>query len=173
LKIQISLDKKSIDKAIKQLEKYKKKLDKNSEKGCMKIAKKLAEIGQEYATNGFGGALYDGTNDTVVTYEKTDNGYKIIASGNAVCFIEFGAGVYYNGSGSNYPGIKPPEISGIGEYPSEDGTVKGYGKRQAWGFYDNGGLVITHGNPPYSVMYRTKQQLIKELPKIAKEVFSK
>ncbi|MBQ0097908.1 MAG: hypothetical protein KBS62_03105 [Oscillospiraceae bacterium] len=162
MKIKVSLNGSSIQDTINRLNQRKKALKDE----CLEIAKRLAELGREYAEQGFGGALYDGDNDVKVHIEQTENGYKIVAKGQAVCFLEFGAGVYYNGTG-RYEGIRPAGVVGIGEYG------QGKGKRNAWGFYDNGGLVITHGNPPYSVMYRTAQQLRKELPKIAKEVFNK
>lgn len=46
---------------------------------------RVAEYGREHADEGFGGAVS-------VTLEPIDNGYAIVASGQAVGFLEFGAG---------------------------------------------------------------------------------
>lgn len=60
------------------------------------FVKTLAEKGVEVARVKFSGAQYDGTND--VTVDMTANGTSatVYASGNAVAFIEFGAGTSYN-----------------------------------------------------------------------------
>ena len=60
----------------------------------------LARIGMQEASVRFSTAQYDGTNDSNVTIEKTQNGYNVVANGNAVAFIEFGAGVHYNAGSS-------------------------------------------------------------------------
>ena len=56
-------------------------------------------------------------NDSPVSVEfRIENNTMIIsASGEQVCFLEFGAGVYYNGM-MNYPIPLPEGIVGIGEY---------------------------------------------------------
>ena len=83
----------------------------------------------------------------------------------AVFFIEFGAGVYYNGS-EPYPEPRPKDIVGIGEYGH------GWGKRQAWVFYDsNGEKVVTHGNPAEMPMFYAKEEVLVRLNEIAREVF--
>lgn len=130
------------------------------------MALKLAEYGAEEARVRFAGAQYDGTNDTRVTVEPVPNGYKIIASGGSVFFIEFGAGVYYNGS-EPYPEPRPAGIVGIGEYG------KGKGKQNAWGFYDDSGdLVVTRGNPAAMPMYHASRVMFQDVERIAREVFA-
>ena len=133
----MSLSTKSISQAIKELKAYRDSLDDKQQQ----LLDELANIGVREASVRFTTAMYDGVNDTEVTLETIAGGYRIVAAGNAVAFIEFGTGVYHNPS-EPYPNPRPNGIVGIGEYG------KGYGKRQAWGYRDEGGnLVITHGNP--------------------------
>lgn len=55
----------------------------------------LAEAGRDEAERGFAESDYEGENSSVdITTEKEDMGFRIIASGEAVSFMEFGTGVY-------------------------------------------------------------------------------
>jgi hypothetical protein len=159
--IRMNLSEASIDSAIQQLQAYRNSLDAKKDQ----LLKRLAEIGVREASVRFTTAMYDGVNDSSVSLETNASGYVIKASGNAVAFIEFGAGVYHN-SGEPYPNPRPSGIVGIGEYG------KGYGKRQAWGFKDDSGeLVITHGNPAAMPMWYASEEMRSNILKIAKEVF--
>jgi hypothetical protein len=159
--IRMNLSEASIDSAIQQLQAYRNSLDAKKDH----LLKRLAEIGVREASVRFTTAMYDGVNDSSVSLETNASGYVIKASGNAVAFIEFGAGVYHN-SGEPYPNPRPSGIVGIGEYG------KGYGKRQAWGFKDDSGeLVITHGNPAAMPMWYASEEMRSNILKIAKEVF--
>lgn len=159
--IKMDLSTSSIDDAIKQLKAYRNSLDTRKDK----LLERLGEIGVREASVRFTTAMYDGTNDSSVSLENNKNGYVIVASGHAVAFIEFGAGVYHN-SGEPYPDSRPDGIVGIGEYG------KGRGKRQAWGYKDESGeLVITHGNPAAMPMWYASEEMRSKILKIAKEVF--
>ena len=151
----------SIDNAIKELQAFR-----DSIEGKMyQLLEKLSYIGVKEASVRFTTAMYDGVNDSSVSVEKTHFGYKIVASGKAVAFIEFGAGVYHN-PGEPYPDPRPSGIVGIGEYG------KGLGKRQAWGFKDEtGDLVITHGNPAAMPLWYASEEMRKYILTIAREVF--
>lgn len=160
-KIKISLSSKSINDAIKELKDYKNWVKLKTEE----LTEQLALIGAKEASIRFARAMYDGTNDSHVTVERTSNGWAIIAQGNAVFFIEFGAGVYYNGS-EPYPNPRPAGVSKIGEYG------KGRGKRKTWGYYDPaGGTVLTHGNPAAMPMYYASVEMERQVKRIAQEVF--
>lgn len=130
--------------------------------------KRLAEAGAERARVEFNDNWTSRiSNDSPVTVEviQSENGFDIVASGEQVAFIEFGAGVFYNGAES-YKGTRPPEVKGIGEYG------QGKGKNDAWGYYDaNGKLVITRGNPPANAMYYASEEIRRVLVRIAEEVF--
>ena len=159
--IKMDLSVASINNAIKELKAFRNSLKKKQDK----LLEELAKIGLEEATVRFTGAMYDGITDTDIDVKSIANGYAIVASGEDVFFIEFGAGVYYN-PGEPYPDPRPEGIVGIGEYG------KGYGKRRAWGFKDdNGELVITHGNPAAMPMWYASEEMRNNILKIAREVF--
>lgn len=148
--------------AVKELEGYKRKA---ADIGAA-LAKRLAEIGAQEASIRFTTAIYDGANDVEVSAEPTATGWKIVARGQAVCFIEFGSGVYHNSS-EPYPNPRPSGIVGIGEYG------QGKGKRQGWGYYDESGkLVLTKGNPAAMPLYYASQEMQRQVVKIAREVLS-
>ncbi|MFA6851497.1 MAG: hypothetical protein WCS30_14235 [Selenomonadaceae bacterium] len=159
-KIRISLSDQSIKSAIDELKQYKSYVAEKTKLLC----EKLAMIGAQEASIRFSSAMYDGKNDVSVTVSQTANGFSIVASGEAVAFIEFGSGVYYNGS-EPYPEARPTGIVGIGEYG------KGYGKRKAWGYRENEKVVITHGNPAAMPMWYATKEMEQNVLRIAKEVF--
>jgi hypothetical protein len=150
-----------IENAIAELKVFRDSLDVRKDK----LLEELASIGVREASVRFTTAMYDGVNDSSVTLEAIANGYCIKAEGNAVAFIEFGAGVYHN-PGEPYPDPRPAGIVGIGQYGM------GRGRRQAWGFLDDtGNLVITHGNPAAMPMWYASEEMRGKILKIAKEVF--
>lgn len=160
-KISLCLSPSSIDNAIKQLEQYKNNIDRKLDE----LTNRLALIGAKVAQVRFTNAIYDGKNDVHVSVEKTDKGYKIVASGQAVAFIEFGAGVYHN-SHEPYPNPRPEGIVGIGEYG------KGMGKRQAWGYRDDSDVLhITKGNPAAMPLWYASEEMRRTVEEIAREVF--
>jgi hypothetical protein len=125
----------------------------------------LAKIGIREASVRFTTAMYDGTNDVSVHLDEINNGYAIVADGKAVAFIEFGAGVYHNGS-EPYPNPRPKGVVGIGGYG------KGHGKQKAWGYIDeNDELVITRGNPAAMPMWYASEEIKNAVLKVAREVF--
>ena len=159
--IDVDLSKDGVERAIQELKRYKQGfLDREK-----RLVEGLAEIGLKEASVRFTTAMYDGTNDVSVRLDETSNGYAIVAEGEVVAFIEFGAGVYHNGS-EPYPNPRPTGIVGIGEYG------KGHGKRKAWGYFDESGeLVITHGNPAAMPMWYASEEMKNSVLKVVKEVF--
>ena len=159
--ISFSLSSKSIQKAIKELSAYREWVEEKTRE----LTRRLAELGAYEATVRFSRAYYDGPKSIEVSVDPIPNGYKITAQGEAVCFIEFGAGVYFNGP-EPYPEPRPEGVSKIGEYG------QGKGKQAAWGFYDDGGdLHITHGTPAAMPMYHAGRVMQQEMERIAREVF--
>lgn len=159
----VSLSEESILQLSERLTEYK---DWVREKADM-LSKKLAIVGIYEASVRFNGAYYDSDrgNDTDLSVEKLDGGYSIVAKGTQVCFIEFGAGVYYNGF-EPHP-KRPAEVLPIGGYGKHKGS------QEAWGYYSSDGeLHITHGTPATMPMYHASQKVEHELLSIAREVFS-
>lgn len=156
----MTLSETSIDKAVKELQAYETWVKQKT----AELTERLATIGAMEATLRFSRAYYDGEKDVAVSVEQIPNGWKIVAFGQAVFFIEMGSGVYYNGS-EPYP-ERPAEVAGIGEYG------QGKGKQNTWGYYDSGGeLVLTHGTPAAMPMYHAGRVMEQEIKRIAKEVF--
>lgn len=172
--IRMKLSSDSIKQAIKQLESYKARIPRLTKE----ITRRLAAIGLEEAQIRFSGAMYDGDNDALVSLKPTESGYEVIASGESVCFIEFGSGVHYNGSGGNYPLPKPAGIVGIGQYG------RGHGSNDMWRYQGNPGTdgievsdatgtyVLTKGNPAQMPMYHALVQMQREVEQIVKDVFA-
>lgn len=159
--ISIGLNTKDINRAIKEVEEYKRDILRKEKL----LLEKLSYIGVKEASVRFTTAMYDGVNDSSVSLEQTSNGYAIVAQGSAVAFIEFGTGVYHN-PGEPYPNPRPPGIVGIGEYG------KGKGKRRAWGYRDEGGeVVITRGNPASMPLWYATEEMRRSILQIAREVF--
>lgn len=157
----VSLDKNVLANTIKRLNAYR---DSIPTKAKM-IAMRLAELGAEKVFVGFLAVEYAGANDISVDVQEIANGYRILAAGQSVAFIEFGAGVRF---GEGYPGTKPAGIVPIGTYG------KGYGSReQGWYFKSlSGDAEHTYGNPPAAVMYKTAQELREAVLMVAREVFA-
>ena len=112
-------------------------------------------------------SLYIDNPSPVTTGVRVEgDGYAVYAQGEQVAFIEFGAGVYYNGGG-NYLLPRPKEIAKIGEFG------QGKGKQQTWGYYDDtGALHLTHGNPPANAFYHASEDIRSKIAQIAEEVFA-
>lgn len=168
--INVGLGEKGISQAIQELKRYKQEFLRREKR----LLEGLAEIGFHEASVRFYTAMYDGVNDVSVDLDTIHNGYVIKAKGKAVMFIEFGAGVYHNGS-EPYPNPRPDGIVGIGEFGD------GRGKQKAWYYKgeagSNGeqlknGVVRTHGNPAAMPMWYASEEIKNSVLKVVREVFS-
>lgn len=160
----------SIERGIEKIERFIEALEKWDE-----LVERIAKIGFEVARSGFDFAVASSIDDDPVDVQlvKINDGFQIQANGRSVCYLEFGAGVYYNGMGS-YPVPLPPGIDGIGEHDTiaDSGVSKGI--YQAWGYYNKSGeLVITRGNPSAQAMYQAKVEMEKQAEQIIREVFER
>lgn len=169
--IRISLSEQDIDRAIRELEQYKQEIIRKTGLLRQRVAKRISVLAQ----SGFNGAIVDDlTRDSggarkanvQVSIDERNNLSVVIAAGEDVVWVEFGAGVYHNGSAGSSPHPKGSELGfTIGGYG------KGMGKRQTWGFYEDGELRLTHGTPAVMPMYNAVKTLCDEIADIAKEVF--
>lgn len=160
----------SINKSIAEINKYIAKLERLE----TELPKALAEYGATVAKANFDTNIYnfylDGTFDTpniTVTAEPTDNGYAVVANGQEVAFVEFGAGVFFNG-GDSYAGTRPPEIVGIGEYGH------GLGQEDSWEFVDRENRVWkkTRGTPASNSMFYTAQEMRSRVEEEARRILA-
>ena len=167
--IRLGLSIREIDKAIKELEKYKKDIIRKTEILREKIAERIGELSQL----GFNGAVVDDLLEggqriaqVDVDVAHIDGSSFVVAFGEDAVWVEFGAGVYHNSSLGSSPHPRGTKLGfTIGGYG------KGKGKREVWGFYEDGELRLTHGTPATMPMYNALKTVCDEIDKIAREVF--
>lgn len=168
-KISFKLSEQDIDRAIKELADYKREIQRKTELLRDKVAERLADE----ARKGFAGAVVDdlvrgGQRFAQVDVSVNNRGSVtvVIASGEDAVWVEFGAGVYHNGS----PGSSPhPNGAELGMIIGSFG--KGNGKKEVWGFYEEGELKLTRGTPAVMPMARAVTSVCNDIQQIAKEVF--
>ena len=168
----------SIEHAMEDLFFFLKKIEQLAEE----LPKALAEYGVPIAQVLYDNAAYDiyahwGTDpyespmqaehpDIKVTMESDGRGMSIVARGEKVLFVEFGAGVFYNGE-EGYLGVRPDGVVGIGEYG------KGYGNQKVWWFTDDAGeRHVTSGTPASNAMYFTTQEVIEHVEEVARRILN-
>lgn len=168
--ISVSLSESGIEKAIQELLAYKQEIIRKTELLRQKVTARLADE----ARSGFNGAIVDdltGKNnprlaDVNVSVDDRDNVSVVVAEGEDAVWVEFGAGVYHNGSVGSSHHPKGAELGfTIGGYG------KGNGKKKIWGFYEDGELRLTHGTPARMPMSQAMNTIINDIVSIAREVF--
>lgn len=168
------LSRSSIENAVSELRAYQVWVAQKTDE----LSEALSRVGIFEASYRFSGAMYDGSNDVWVETSKDAPGvYTITAHGQAVAFIEFGAGVYYNSG--EYPLEKPAGIVGIGEYGNKNGRKRGWVYPAGKGLGSNGlplggrsnGWVFTRGNPQAMPMYYASKEMQDKVLMVAREVF--
>lgn len=167
--IRFGLSAREIDRAIRELEQYKQDIIRKTDLLRERVAERLAELSRD----GFAGAVVDDllkggqrTAQVDVSIDQRDNVTLVIARGEDAVWVEFGAGVHYNGSAGTSPHPKGSELGfTIGGYG------KGMGKKDVWGFYEDGELRLTHGTPATMPMYNAVKTVCDEIAEIAREVF--
>lgn len=161
----------SVTSAINQVTNMKNTFEKKVETFRKRVAERIEELAQaEFSKSIVDDVVVGGSprraNVSVKITEQGDTTI-VIAQGEDAVFVEFGAGVYHNGSVGSSQHPKGKEFGfTIGSYG------KGRGARKAWGFYDEDGVFkITHGTPTTMPMYNAVKQTMTEIGKIAREVF--
>lgn len=153
---------KGIEKIISALDEYERWINDKAQE----LVRRLADEGMRIAQFGFDIAVYDGVNDVKVTCEdRGEYVSAVIATGNAVLFIEFGAG-YYLGYG--HP---EPMGYGVGTYPGQTHAFDPKGWYLPKAVQEETGIKHSIGNPPSMAMYNTVKELEDRLQEIASEVF--
>lgn len=168
--IKVKLDPKSIDKAIKELNQYKKDVENKTRL----LVQRLTNLGADVArVKIIGmGAYYSGELLSGVDgyYSPLLNAGFVKVTNDHVAFVEFGTGVV----GKSNPHVNGEYLSkaawqyatGPKIFTTQDGRV-------GWIYpTDDGGFRFTEGMQSRPFMYETALELQREFPKIAKEVFS-
>lgn len=162
--ITMDLSREGIRAGVKQIREFRNWLTEKERE----LTKRLADIGWGTATVRFASVAPFYNNGKGYNYsisvKRIGRGYAIRASGEDVCFIEFGAGVRY---GYGYQGERPDKIVGIGQY----GRRQGENEYGWWYTSLSGESEHTYGNPPASGMYQAEQAVRQQVYKIAQEVF--
>lgn len=160
-KVRVPLSTAGIEQLEKELQEYRKW----QEAKAKELAERLATLGASVASIRFARATYTGIKDTTITVEQIANGYAVKADGESVLLLEFGSGLTYGGG--------HPENSEFGMGPGTYPDGKGHwDDPRGWWIPKSAGGGHTYGNPPAMAMYEARKTIIRELPRIVKEVFS-
>lgn len=161
--ISLTLDPDSIDRAIKQLEDYRDSLQQKGNEICQR----LANVAELRASVAYDATMYDGfPKDYEVHVETINNGFAVVASGETVLILEFGAGVTY---GYGHP-LAGQFGMGPGTYPDGKGH---WDNPHGWWIPKSAGGGHTYGNAPSMAMYWSAQEARREVEQVAREVFRK
>ena len=151
-----------IDKALfmSALEEFGEEYEDKLKDKCFEVAQRLAEeIGQPVAQVWFGSEV----KVTAKPIGKKKNGYKIIANGKDVCFLEFGAGVTTD---TTHPFAKNVSFD---VYPASWSIdhAKQFVRKGYWMYRGEKYDAIT----PMRGMYHAYKAILEEAPRIVEEVF--
>lgn len=171
--ITIGLSASEIDRAIKEIEKYKQDFQRKVDLFRVRVADEIASLSQSgFSSSGVDDWLLGGTRPAEVTVEVSDNGNItiVMAKGKDAAWVEFGAGVYHNTPVGDSPNPYGKELGiTIGSFGD------GHGKQEVWGFYETPGdpttLQLTHGTEATMPMYNAVQSVVPRIVNIAREVF--
>lgn len=171
------LSQKGIEKLIKDLKNYR---DVILPSRCRELVEKLAQIGIETAKVYIGQSPLGHYVSIRTNIEPSKMGCKaiLVATGevkvsdeyadfNTLLAIEFGAGIHYNKDENPKSG----ELGfGVGTFP---GQIHAF--EEGWFYWDEEtqSWKYTHGVKATMPMYNASVEIIKNIQKLAKEVFSK
>lgn len=159
MKLKIGLNTKDIDYAISELDKYKADLPRKT----AQLRQDIASLVRTAAEQGFASADYNYIKGQgfegvqIFVYVRNQHNASIVFTNQLeAIFIEFGAGVYFNGPAgtSNHPSAAKHAFY-IGSYGH------GYGKYDEWSFQDkNGNYVTTYGTPGSAPLYNALKFIV-------------
>ena len=173
--IRITVSRSGINKAIRELEKYKKRLTIK----LWELIDTMCMDGEDYACEYMTHVDTGETLGSIIGYRQGNIG--IIEAGGAAIWIEFGTGLTHNsGTDHFHPNRKELGISDWGTYidpdPRKNRSQRAHGGDSGgWYYYglDDGKLHHTEGMPEEPFMANTAERLVDEFKKTAAKVFSK
>lgn len=169
--INVTLDPKSIQAAIKELRKYKLDIQKKTQRLVQKLTDYGAEVARIKIVNM--GAVYSGELLAGVDgyFSPLLNVGFVRVTNDHVAFVEFGTGVV----GKANPHKNGEYLSKAAwQYATGPKIITTRDGRVGWIYpTDDGGFRFTEGMKARPFMYETALQLQRRFPQIAKEVFSK
>lgn len=166
--IKCGLSQKSIQNAINQLKSYQNELKNKNEL----FVRRLAELGIPIIDQNIAMAQGDSdkNHNTYIKINRFDDYAQatLVCEGSGLLFIEFGAGIYYNGAAGSSPHPKGEDFGyTIGSYG------QGKGKNESWVYVaDSGEWVRSYGTEATMPVYKASVEIVQNIRRIAKEVFS-
>ena len=166
--IKCGLSQKSIQNAINQLKSYQNELKNKNEL----FVQRLAELGIPIIDQNIAMAQGDSdkNHNTYIKINRFDDYAQatLVCEGSGLLFIEFGAGIYYNGAAGSSPHPKGEDFGyTIGSYG------QGKGKNESWVYVaDSGEWVRSYGTEATMPVYKASVEIVQNIRRIAKEVFS-
>lgn len=154
--ISVELSVESCKDALDELKAYQKTIRPKLNEAC----RKLAEIGRDEAQRRFDSAG-EGNGGVHVDVMPIDNGWKIVASGSDVYFIEFGTGDDVD----RHYDVSVPVFSGAW-------SMKHAQKYAQYGFWYYR-KVRYEGTPAYMPMYYAEKAIRENEKRVVQEVFGK
>lgn len=156
MKFTIGLDGSGAAEAAKKVEALADDLPRKSQELVNRLAQRGVQLAKAYFQ-----VPYDGDGSVSVNWEERGASVTaVVATGNAVLFLEFGAGKMM---GYGHP---EPLDYGPGTYnPSSDKWKSPYG----WYYARN---QKSYGNPPSAAMYTARKEVGEMILEIAREIFT-
>ena len=162
--IELELSPEGVDKALRELTDYTATLAAKTEQ----FVDRLRQIGLkviEYNGNPPGDSQ-PGTADAIITSSGSTTKCTLFLEGKDVLFIEFGAGVHFNGSGTHPLGAEFGYT--IGSYGF------GQGLNDSWTYDDGSGeRKLSYGTLAGMPMYKASEEMRRQLVAIARDVFER
>lgn len=167
--IKFRLDTADIERAIREVEDFKRDFLNKVETYKNRIAEGIAAAAEQNFASAIVDDVINGAPrkaEVKVSVSERENITVIVADGKDAVWCEFGAGVYHNGAVGSSPHPNGANLGfTIGSYGEN-------GKKQAWGYLDeNGELVITRGTPATMPLYNAAREVLRKSVEIAREVF--
>lgn len=162
-------DKKSIDRVVNEIRLQKSEIGNK----CNNFVRRLSEIGIPVIRQSISSTMGDSDkNHNIYIKVNSFGSYSqaiLYVEGRDLLFMEFGSGVYYNGSAGGSPHPKGKEFGyTIGSYG------KGQGKNESWFYYaDSGEIAMSHGTKASMPVYKAGIEIRTQILKIAREIFGK
>ena len=156
--IEMTLDARSINKAIRELEAYKREIEDKANALC----ERLMSLGAMTVSQRFAQVVpfeSDVGGDYMITVTNDGKDWTLSANGTEVLFLEFGAGSRYGYGHPDNLGYGPGTYPGKGHWDSP------------YGWWTPAGT-HTYGNPPGMGFYAARIEMIEALIEIAEEIFN-
>lgn len=168
--IKVELSERSINAAIKELEEYKNSLMAKTRE----LIDELGRIGLKAIVTSMANAEGDSDTNIETQVEIKPVGNRIRATlyarGKHIMFLEYGAGIHYNGSVGQSPNPNGNKLGyTIGSYG------KGHGAEDSWVYYseEKGGFRTSQGTKAVMPMYNASTDIREQFVSVAKKVFGR